>query len=374
VEDDALARIGRRHALAQEARLQDPADITRALVVLHGTDPASTFLSACARQKEPDLGALERALYDGDRPLIRVLGMRRTVFVVPADLAPAIVAGWLGRNGPPARKLLDHLVPDRNVIEAATRDVLAALARRGEATAAELTAGVPALAIRFRFNEGKAYEGSQSLASRLLFLLAVEGRIERGRPKGGIASQLHRWRLPRTGAEVVDALTGRARVIEAYLRRYGPATEADIAWWTGLPKAAVRAALSRIEVATTPLGLVLADDAEPVEPPAPWAALLPALDATPMGWTDRSRFLHPDDRAAHFDRSGNIGPTVWVDGRIVGGWGQRADGALAVRLLRPVGTADRRRIEERVESLRATLGPFRFKSRFRTPLERELTS
>jgi hypothetical protein len=104
VENDALARIGRRHALAKEARLQDPAAITRALVVLHGTDPVSTFLSASARQKKPDLGALERALYDGDRPLVRVLGMRRTVFVVAADLAPAIVAGGsTGTRRQPAR-------------------------------------------------------------------------------------------------------------------------------------------------------------------------------------------------------------------------------------------------------------------------------
>jgi hypothetical protein len=130
--------------------------------------------------------------------------------------------------------------------------------------------------------------------------------------------------------------------------------------------------MARLELEPTPRGFVLADDAAPVEPPAPWAALLPALDATPMGWADRSRFLDPQDKAAHFDRSGNVGSTVWVDGRIVGAWAQRKDGTLAVRLLRPVGRADRHRIDERVASLHAALGPFRFAPRFQTPLVREL--
>ncbi|HEX6390519.1 MAG TPA: M48 family metalloprotease, partial [Solirubrobacteraceae bacterium] len=38
-----------------------------------------------------------------------------------------------------------------------------------------------------------------------------------------------------------------------------------------------------------------------------------------------------------FDRSGNIGPTVWCDGRIVGGWAQRTDGEIALALLEDVG-------------------------------------
>jgi hypothetical protein len=266
-------------------------------------------------------------------------------------------------------------VPDRKVIEAATRDVLAAMARRGEATAAELTADVPALAVRFTFNEGKAYEGSQSLGSRLLFLLAVEGRIERGRPKGGIASLLYKWRLPRAAAEVVDANTGRARVIEAYLRQYGPATEDDPsrggpvcrrqpygprsgAWSSRRPRSGSCSPTTR----------------HPSRRRLRGPRCSPRSTRRRWVWTDRSRFLDPVDRAAHFDRSGNIGPTVWVDGRIVGGWAQRADGTIPVRLLHPVGKADQRRIEERVESLRTTLGPLRFKSRFRTPLERELTS
>jgi len=92
-----------------------------------------------------------------------------------------------------------------------------------------------------------------------------------------------------------------------------------------------------------------------------------------MGWTDREWYLGPH-RSALFDRSGNIGPTIWWDGRIVGGWAQRADGQIATRLLEDIGADARAAIDSEVDRLRSWLGDRRFVPKFRTPLERELTA
>src|SRR5258708_15325113 len=88
------ARLGQRHRLAAAARADDPLDVAHALVALHATDPSSVYLAAWARMRDEsaaDVGAVERALYDR-RELIRVLGMRRTVFVTPLDVGPVIHA------------------------------------------------------------------------------------------------------------------------------------------------------------------------------------------------------------------------------------------------------------------------------------------
>ena len=124
-------------------------------------------------------------------------------------------------------------------------------------------------------------------------------------------------------------------------------------------------------------GYVAADDADPVaEPVEPWAALLPGLDPTAMGWQDRDWFLAPSMRDALFDRSGNVGPTVWWDGRVVGGWAQRPDGEIVWRVLDSdgVGQEALAAITAEASRLHSWVGPARITPRFRTPLERELAS
>lgn len=119
--------------------------------------------------------------------------------------------------------------------------------------------------------------------------------------------------------------------------------------------------------------MLLADDLDPVAAPEPWAALLPALDPTPMGWQSRSWYLGPHAPTL-FDRSGNVGPTLWWDGRIVGGWAQRKNGEIVYRLLEDVGTDAEALIAAEVRRTTAWFGDVRAVPRFRTPLERELTA
>jgi hypothetical protein len=76
-------------------------------------------------------------------------------------------------------------------------------------------------------------------------------------------------------------------------------------------------------------GLVLPGDVAPVPDAGRWAALLPALDPTTMGWRQRDFYLGPHARLL-VDRNGNAGPTAWLDGRVVGGWSQKDDGQVVV--------------------------------------------
>ena len=63
--------------------------------------------------------------------------------------------------------------------------------------------------------------------------------------------------------------------------------------------------------------------------------LLPGADPTVMGWKERTCYLG-EHAPELFDRNGNAGPTVWANGRVVGGWTQHDDGELVVGLLEPV--------------------------------------
>ena len=157
--------------------------------------------------------------------------------------------------------------------------------------------------------------------------------------------------------------------------RAGPVS--DLQWWggwTGGQTKAALAALATVEVALDGQpGVALADDLEFPAAIPPVASLLPALDPTPMGWQARDWFLG-QHRAALFDRTGNIGPTVWWEGRVVGGWAQRASGEIALRLLEDIGADGADAVSGQAARLEAWLGANRVTPRFRTPLERELSA
>ncbi len=380
------ARVAVRHHLAPGARAAAVADVARSLVGLHGTDPASVFLAIQARaQAWPAAEEIEHALYE-DRSLIRMLGMRRTMFVVAAELMPIVQASCTDEIAVRQRRRYAQLLEQGGIqgdagewLKDVADSTARALAARGEATAAELAKDEPRLRQQIMMAEGKSYGGMQGVVTWVLFMLAADGRIVRGRPRGSWTSTQYRW-LPIEawlpgGLARPPAAAARADLIRRWLAVSGPATADDLRWWTGWTAGQVKAAIAQIEVSEVDLdgsaGLVLAGDEEAIPGEPPWVALLPALDPTVMGWRDRRWFLSGHG-AALTDRSGNIGPTVWWDGRVIGGWAQRATGEIAFRLLEDAGTDAVGAVQEEAERLRGWIGSVRVTPRFRTPLEREL--
>ncbi|MFI6434040.1 winged helix DNA-binding domain-containing protein [Streptomyces sp. NPDC050759] len=382
--DERRARLALRQQLAGAARVGSPEEVAGALVALHGSDPATVYLAVGARLRDPSgtVAETERALYE-DRSLVRMHGMRHTVFAFPTELT-AIVHASTGLTV--AARERAHLLkdmakagaPDATWLKEVEEAMLAALARRGEATAAELAQDEPRLREQFVYAAGKSYEGVHSVSSRLLRVLGVEGKVVRGRPLGSWISTQFRWAVAPPHPEL-DVAEAQAALLRRWLGVCGPATEADLKWWTGWKVTDVRRALTAIRAVRVSVdegpAYVVEGDAGPVAGPVgPWAALLPGLDPTAMGWQQRDWYLAPSLRPALFDRSGNVGPTVWWNGRVVGGWGQRPDGEIVWRLLdtEGVGSEAEAAIAVEAERLRGWVGATRVTPRFRVPLEREL--
>jgi hypothetical protein len=388
------ARLGLRHRLAPEARADGPAAVARSLVAVHSTDPSSVYLGLLSRMAAGSLSCVEHALYQ-DRTLIRLLGMRRTVFVTTLDNA-SLVQAACGRAvaARERRKLVGYLAesgagagqegpadPEGWLAEV-EQVALRALTARGEASAAELAGDDPRLKTEIVLSRGKSYEGRQNVSSRVLFLLAAQGLAVRGRPRGSWTSHQYRW-SPLTlwcpdGLAAWSTADAEVELARRWLHAYGPATAADLQWWMGWTRTQTRRVLTALRPAEVDLdgepGIVLADDLAPVPEAAPWAALLPGLDSTPMGWQRREWFLG-EHGPRLFDRTGNVGPTLWWDGRIVGGWAQDPDGQIVCRFLDDVGSDAVAAAEVAAARLAAVLGPVRLTARTRgmTWLEQELS-
>ena len=259
------------------------------------------------------------------------------------------------------------------------RRVLAVLTKHGPSTVQEISQAVPELQSKIRYSVGKAYEGEFSLGSRLVPGMCALGLLVRVRPRGSPSS----WRsnlyeyavladwLPDVDLGAITPMQARTWLVRRYLAAFGPATLDDIQWWTGLSKSETNTALYALESSLVTVAieeldgehLMLADDARRLRrfapPQVPYVFFLPALDPYIMGYQDRSRSIRvaPEHRDKIFDRAGNAMPTVWVNGQVVGAWGQRKNGSVVFGLFEPISddalallTDEARRLESFLES------------------------
>ena len=378
------ARLGVRHALAHPApgARGDVLAATRAVVCLHASEAASVHLSAWARSGA-GRGDVEDALYRR-RSIVKQLAMRRTLFALPVDLLPAVRASAAARVATQQGALLARSVVAGGLaadgtgwVERACAQVLERL-RQAPASTAQLREQLPVLAQRLPRPESPASPPAP-VASRVLTVLAASGRIVRGDNTGGWTTSKPVWTPVEDWvgqpAQPLSAAEGYAELVRRWLFAYGPGTEADLVWWLGATKTAVRAALADLGAAAVRLddgspAWLHPEDVEPVGPPRPWAALLPALDPTAMGWRGRAFHVDAATATALYDRAGNALATAWWDGRIVGGWAQRADGTVVARPLVDLPTAATNALESRAEQLTGWLDGQVLRSSLQRPLDR----
>lgn len=381
------ARLAQRHRLVSTARTDDLPAIADSLVALHSSDPASVYLSAAARMTNPSIAAISAALHD-DRTLVRHHGMRRTMWVYTPEVTRTVHAACTVDIAAAEWKQLLKWVTASGIadpagwVQRARADTLAALHRTGPTTARALGKAVPALTEKIMMGSGKN-AAPQAAHTRLLLLLGFDGDIVRTVTSGSWVSSEYEWSVtadwlsaPFTGADPVAARTDLAA---RYLRRFGPATTADLQWWAGWTAGVTKAAIAandavqvRLEDGAT--GWCLPDDLADVADTEPWVGLLPGLDSTAMGWKEREWCFgeHTTFGGPLFDRNGNVGPTVWADGRVIGAWAQRKDGSVVYELLEPVDARAKRAIAAAVDQLRSTIGDARVTPRFPAPLQKSL--
>lgn len=354
------------------------------LLAVHATDAATVYLSLLARCRDATLASVAAAMYT-QRRLVRLMAMRRTLFVVAADDVPVIHhAAAVGVAATMRKRLLQQLAtiptdppvgPDVvGWLAEVERGVERSIAARKQAAADVLSSDEPRLRTALLPTTDKSYDVRRTLTPQILALMAAEGRLVRSAPRGTWTARQHLWEPATTWWPdgIADVPAADVRLVERYLHRFGPATVTDVQWWTGWTLGATRRALAALDVVDVGCGLVLADDAEPGDnAPAEVAALLPALDSTAMGWKKRAWYL-PEQWRLLYDRNGNVGPTVWWAGEVVGGWAVRRDGTVATRLVSDRGRAAVRAVAEAVERLHPRLEGAVVSAAFPTPTEREL--
>ncbi|OBA77820.1 hypothetical protein A9W99_04740 [Mycobacterium sp. 1164966.3] len=384
--DERRNRLARRHFLAP-AGSPPISTVIAGLVGLHATDPATPYLSLWARSASFSTVDLDSELYV-QRSAVKQLAMRRTLWLVNAADLEVVQAAASDRVAVNESRRLAADVRKAGLtadgerwLEAACAAVVRHLGEHGPASSTELRAALPELVGTYNPAPGKRWGGEVPIAPRVLTVLSARGEIVRGPNDATWTTSRPRWattadwlgelRHPASSADAQADLTRR------WLRTFGPASVDDVKWWFGTTLTAARKALADIGAAQVDLsgkvGYAMPDDLDTEPDVEPWCALLPGLDVTTMGWSERDWYIGAH-RDQVFDRNGNAGPTAWCNGRVVGGWYQDGDARVELQLLEDPGRDARRALQRRADELTEWLDGVRVSPRFPSPLSKSGTT
>jgi hypothetical protein len=306
-----------------------PADVVRRMVALQGQDLPAVLRAIAVRSRQGTTLDDVRAAFDAGE-LVRGWTQRGTLFATtPGDLAAllSLTGERMFRTGRKTRE-----------VEGLDDDVLA----RAEAVAREALGASPAgggisrtAMIDLWQRAGVPIEGQRGY--HLIAALGVQRVLHWG-PFAG-AQQL----MVATPAAVPAEVPGAAlrRIAHSYLASRGPTTAEDLAWWLGLPKVPVRAAVAELRaeqpeavtevvvdgkamlVGQAPSGL----GGDPAVRPGPDLAepsgvvLVPGFDEIVLGYQDRELVADAEAmRTVVPFVNGIFRPAVLLDGRVVGTW------------------------------------------------------
>ena len=306
------------------------ADVLRVaddLLGLHATVARSPYLQLRARM--PTFAPVQLdTLLDGGRAA-KLACMRRTLFIESTELVPIVFAATreLTSRGRERFLAANGLTPGRY-----------------ERIAARVEAALAGGALDARqLRDAIAATGS---LSPVLIVMCDEGRLVRWKGTGGWGSARPSYRrfaeaLPTVRLDAWEGRTAVRELVDRYICRYGPVTERDVAWWTGLGKTTVRDAVASlpwvVRVGVEGLeGVCLIHEADigAAQRPSPAGevSLLPVLDPYLQGYRDRQRCVNPRHHRFVVDPSGNVTSVILVAGRVAGVWDLVVEPAPELRL------------------------------------------
>lgn len=361
--DRARAHVLLKQGLAGDG-LDSVLDVVVATGGVYSTAP-TCYLSCAARMPRFKLADLDAELYER-RTVVRCRSVRSMAYIEPVELLPALFACTLGETR-------ERTLTRTSRWSELSEDEMLAFADRIEA----VLAGQPPMTVpEVRKALGDGLPGNRNALQLAVALLGRYARIVRAQARGSWRSNLYpyaRWtEWLDAPLEELEPEAARLEVARRYLRAYGPATPADLAWWSGWSKRDSTAAIAALEGEIAAVDLegvaawVLAEEVEALTSVDPKSGrgvrLLPVWDAYLMGYEGspaaRARQLAAEDYQRVYDKSGNATSTVIQDGVAAGVWELDADAGLVT--VAPFARLRWKDIEAQVNSLsRAIDAPLR---------------
>jgi hypothetical protein len=352
IDPGRLARVrAATQLLHRPTAATDPAEIARSIAGAQAQDVYAGPLTFRSRSRKLTAVDIARARTE-ERSLLRTWVMRKTIHLIPTD-----DAGWWLPLFEPEIERWSRSRLEQLGLSAAKQDKAMKIARRALADEGPLTRSE----VRERIGGGGVKLDDQT-GMHIALVAVVSGIACLGPDRGKQSCLVSRedWLGKPPPFDRDRALAELAR---RYIHGFGPATDRDFAYWSGLPLRDVRAGLRSIstEIEEIRIGgeMMLAPrGARPRLPRVGQVRMLANFDTYLLGWKDRA-FSVASEHAAHVKEGGGgwIRPVIVEDGVVVGGWrSSRKGDRLEIALNLP--KRERQRLRRKIDAEIADIASF----------------
>lgn len=320
--------------LLENSRAETILQVVEDIVALHATNAATPYLSLFARMKRFHRSDLDREYY-AKRNLVRLECMRGTLFITSTEMAPLLfqatrisddrIADWIRQWGIP-----------HSEYQKITEYLYSLLKGEGQTLPAIKSALPEGLVRSLERRVGKSVYRMSNVNIVLTTLMRQGLVVSEKFSEPILTRSANRYALirdayPQLNLKSIEIEEAKSLLIKLYIRAFGPVTEGDIIWWTGLQKREVDEALATMELDLRQIRIKgYADDYIILETDfknlgrfkpsrKPSILLLPYEDPYSKGYKVRNRLINPDYESKAYVGSA-VEPTLLVDGQIIGTW------------------------------------------------------
>jgi hypothetical protein len=334
-------RLGAQLLAGNPAR--DPASVVRRLLAVQAQDLRGARLAMRARTSRLTSARVDRAFTE-ERSIVITWLNRGTLHLVRSDdygwLHSLTAPGVLSAN---ARRLRQEGVSAKGA-EKGVAIITRSLDSEGALTRRQ---------IGDRLRAGRVRVAGQAMV-HLLLLASLRGLIVRG-PMVGREQAFVLTREWLGEARPIERELALAELAHRYLAGHGPATDRDLAYWSGLALRDARAGLKAMGSAVVERGdglLSLKGRRSTSDRPPP--RLLGSFDPLLLGWKSRDLVLGSDAPAVV--TGGLFRPFAIVRGRAVAAWTIRS-GEVQMKPFRPLRQRDFAALNADAKDVLRFLGP-----------------
>ena len=337
---DALRSRLARQLLTHRGRSAE--EVAGRIVAIQAQDPRAARLAIRARSLGLTASDVDRA-FTRERSIVITWLNRGTLHLARSEDYPWLRAITAPRGIAWANSRLRQLGVTPDEADRTVELVVGAL-ENGPMTRQQLRTRIAAAGLPV---EGQAF-------IHQIFLASYRGHVVRGPMIG----KQHAFVLARDWLggepEPVDRDVALGELARRYLAGHGPATDADLACWTGISLTEARAGVRRIasELVEGSRGMVdLVGRSETEELPSP--RLLGPFDPVLHGWASRQPVVGDD--LHRIVNGGLFRPFVLVDGRAAGTWNM-VGGRAAIEAFEPLSSGDLAALEADARDVERFLG------------------